>query len=89
MICAIYARFSSDNQNPKSAEDQIFECKQYALKNNWNVVKIYKDEAKRGTNVIGRDEFNKMINDSEEGTFNLVLVEDSDRFSRDFFDGLL
>src|SRR5689334_1650747 len=42
---AIHARYSSDRQNEKSADDQIEACRRYAEREDWAVVSTYKDEA--------------------------------------------
>lgn len=48
MRTAIYARFSSDNQNPKSADDQVAECRAYAEREGWTVVGVFHDEGITG-----------------------------------------
>ena len=49
--CASYARYSTDRQNPLSAEDQIRKCREHAQNQNWLVLEdhIYRDEALSGT----------------------------------------
>lgn len=84
---AIYARFSSDMQRVESISAQVRACKVFCTqkKNEYEIVKIYKDEAKSGRNDQ-REEFQKMIADSARGLFDMVLVHKLGRFSRDAAD---
>lgn len=61
----IYARYSSHSQNEQSIETQVEICKSYAKKNNLNVIKIYEDKAKTGTND-NREAFQQMLSDSSK-----------------------
>ena len=82
---AIYARFSSDNQRDESIDAQIRAIEEYAKRNNYNIVKVYADRAKSATSDK-RPEFQKMIQDSSLGLFEVVIVHKLDRFSRDKYD---
>lgn len=88
MDVVVYARFSSHNQNEQSIEGQLKYCKEYAERNNMNIIHIYKDEARSGTKD-DRDEFQKMIKDSETKTFQGVLVYQLDRFARNKYDSAI
>ena len=77
----IYARFSSENQREESIDAQLRACKDYAKNHKYLVVGEYVDRAFTGTND-NRPEFQKMIEDSRKGNFELVLVHKLDRFSR-------
>lgn len=77
----IYARFSSHSQQEQSIDGQLRACREYALKNNMTVVAEYCDRAKSGTNSK-RPEFQRMLRDSETGSFEIVLVYQYDRFAR-------
>ena len=46
---AIYARYSTDLQNPNSVRDQIASCRELAKRKGWRVVAEYADEAMSGT----------------------------------------
>lgn len=52
--CAIYARYSSDMQSRRSAEDQIRECREYAARQGWTVVIAERDEATNASAMAGR-----------------------------------
>ena len=77
----IYARFSSENQREESAEAQLRACKDYARSHKYLVVGEYVDRAFTGTND-NRPEFQRMIEDSRKGLFEIALVHKLDRFSR-------
>lgn len=82
---AIYARFSSDNQRDESIDAQIRAIEDYAKRNGFDIVKVYADRAKSATSDK-RPEFQKMIQDSSLGLFEVVIVHKLDRFSRDKYD---
>lgn len=84
-----YARFSSDNQRVESIEAQERAIKEFCLKNNFNLVKVYKDEAISGTSVKDREKFVEMINDSKNKSFKFVVVHKFDRFARNRYDHAL
>ena len=86
MRIAIYARFSSDLQNPKSADDQINEARSYAEKRGDEVVRVFKDEGISGASIKTRPALREMLRRAEEGLFDAVLVEQIDRLSRDIAD---
>lgn len=46
----IYARFSSQSQNEQSIEAQVRICKEFAESKDINIVNIYSDKARTGTN---------------------------------------
>ena len=83
----IYARYSSDAQKKDSITQQVKACKEFAEKNDMNVIKVYKDEAKTGRNDE-RDEFQKMLRESKYKGFEAVLVWKFDRFARNMRDAL-
>lgn len=83
----IYARFSSDNQREESIDAQIRAIKEYAKKNDVIVVGEYIDKAKSAT-TDKRPEFLRMISDSIEENFDVVLVHKLDRFARNRQDSI-
>lgn len=50
MNAVIYARYSSSSQREASIEEQIKVCTDYAKRNNYTVIKSYKDSAMTGKN---------------------------------------
>ena len=79
---AIYARYSTDMQREESIQDQYRNCEKYAEREDWKVVKRYKDEAISGT-VKDRPGYQKMLTDAEAKTFDILLIDDLSRLSRD------
>lgn len=78
---AIYARFSSHNQDEISIIDQITICKAFIKKNGYDLVGIYADEAKTGTNDR-RDDFRRMMADAKNNLYDIVVVWNTDRLNR-------
>lgn len=82
---AIYARYSSDLQNPNSVRDQIANCRELARRKGWRVVAEYSDEAMSGSRS-DRPDFVRLSNDLAAGAFDIVLAESLDRISRSMKD---
>jgi DNA invertase Pin-like site-specific DNA recombinase len=80
---ALYARYSSDQQNPSSVEDQLFLCREWAEREGWQIVGRYDDAAISGASVILRPGVQALLKDAEAGRFDMVLAEALDRVSRD------
>jgi site-specific DNA recombinase len=80
---AIYARFSSENQNDKSIEDQIALCRELCAREGLKVVAVFDDRAISGTSVANRPGFQKMMRSAEAKSFDVLVAEDIDRISRD------
>ena len=85
MKAVIYARYSSDNQREESIEGQLRECKAYAEKNDIQIIGTYTDRA-LSAKTDNRPDFQKMIKDSADKKFDIVLVWKLDRFARNRFD---
>ena len=83
MRAALYARFSSDQQNSKSAEDQLNHLRAALKGKGWTEVAAYKDEAISGANVMTRPGLLRLMADAQQGAFDLVFAEALDRISRD------
>lgn len=54
----IYARYSSHGQNEQTIEGQIRVCREYAQQHKINIVRVYTDKHKTGTDV-NRPQFQK------------------------------
>lgn len=83
----IYARYSSQNQREESIEAQVRACQEYAKRTGLQIVDIYTDSAKTGTNAE-RENFQRMIDDSSKCKFKYVIIHKLDRFSRDRYDSV-
>lgn len=83
--CVIYARYSSNNQTEQSIEGQIRVCREFAQRKDIAVVGTYIDRATTGTND-NRDQFQKMLKDSDKKAWDYVLCYKLDRFSRNKYE---
>lgn len=79
---AIYARYSTDMQNPNSVRDQLDKCRLYAEHKGWRVVEERFDEAVSGDRD-DRGGFQQLRNDIRRRGCDVVLAESLDRLSRD------
>ena len=83
--CVIYARYSSDRQTEQSIEGQLRDCREYAQRNDIAIVGTYIDRATTGTND-SREQFQKMLKDSDKKAWDYVLCYKLDRFSRNKYE---
>jgi site-specific DNA recombinase len=79
---ALYARFSSDTQKDRSVADQFFVCETYARRERLNVVGKYFDKAKSGASMLDRTGLRDLIAAARRKEFDVVIVEATDRLSR-------
>ncbi len=79
---AIYARFSTDLQNPRSAEDQVRVCREHADREGWDVCEVYSDLAISGTNN-NRPGLLAMLGAVDRREVDIVVAEALDRVARD------
>ena len=84
----IYARYSSDRQTEQSIEGQLRDCYEYAQRNDIVVVDKYIDRAMTGTND-NREDFQRMLKDSDKKAWDYVLVYKLDRFSRNKYESAI
>jgi DNA invertase Pin-like site-specific DNA recombinase len=77
---AIYARLAC--ADPARLEIQISLCREYAIHQDWKLVGTYSDDGASGIR-LDRPGLQTLLNDAAEAKFDLVLVEDLDRFARD------
>ena len=83
----VYARFSSTNQRSESIDAQKRACYKYISEKGYTPVGDYVDEALTGTNLL-RPGFQKLLEDSQKGMFDTVIVHKYDRLSRSVYDTL-
>lgn len=79
---AIYARFSSDQQNEISLESQEMMCRREVAKRGGVVVGVYTDAAKFGWS-LNRDGFIALRADAAKRAFDAVIMWKFDRLARD------
>lgn len=86
---AIYARFSSidsynkDDSFSQSIQNQIAILTKYAESHDLNVVKVYADDNRTGSNM-NRPELQELLKDAAEGKIDTILVKDLSRFGRSY-----
>jgi site-specific DNA recombinase len=90
--CAIYARFSSDNQKDTSIEDQVRNCLEFAEKMGWVVLPEYirSDEGISGALLRSREGLQKHLADAKKGNapFDCILMDTTARYAREVSDAL-
>ncbi len=80
---ALYARVSGEEQKQgHSIDSQISELEEYASRNEWPVIHIYKDEAWSGA-ALARPALDRLRDDAGKKIFDAVLINDVDRLARD------
>jgi site-specific DNA recombinase len=81
---ALYARYSSEHQKESSIVDQYRNCETRATREGWTVTARYEDRAISGTEgETGRPGYKALLKDAKAKQFDIVLVDDFSRLSRD------
>lgn len=80
---AIYARYSSDNQDDRSVDDQIALCREYATRQGLKVVATFEDRAISGAAIENRPGIKQMLVAAFAGQFDVLIAESTSRISRD------
>ena len=85
MRAAIYARFSTDLQNPASIGDQVRVCRAHAVRIGAEVVEdcVFSDAAISAASIAGRPGLMALMAAAKAGRFDVVIAEALDRVSRD------
>ena len=79
---ALYARHSTVAQD-RSVPAQLARCREVARQHDATVVAEYADKAKTGAVLETRAEVMALLEHAEQGAFEVVLIEDLSRVSRD------
>ena len=82
MRVALYARYSSDNQKESSITDQFRNCETRDAREGWTITARYEDKAIGGT-TAERPGYQQLLKDAKAKHFDVVLVDDFSRLSRD------
>lgn len=87
---AAYCRVSTDSdEQATSYKAQVEHYTEYIKKNpEWEFAGIYADDGISGTNTKNREEFNRMIEDCEAGTIDMIITKSISRFARNTLDCL-
>ena len=78
----VYARYSTADQAGVSLDDQVGRLRDHAGSRGWPVTGTYADPARGGHKLDGRPAFAEMMAAAERGAFQVLLVEDVERISR-------
>ncbi len=88
-IVGIYCRLSEEDKNKKNKGDDSESIQNqksmlitYAVERGWEIYRIYSDDDYTGADRR-RPEFNRMLQDAEDGKINIVLCKSQSRFSRE------
>jgi DNA invertase Pin-like site-specific DNA recombinase len=87
MKAALYARTGSMEHE---TQDQLLQCRQYALSKGWEVIGIYEDKG-ISAHELDRLGMKQMISDAELHKFDLIVISSYDRLfrSQSFIEELL
>jgi site-specific DNA recombinase len=80
---ASYARYSSDLQKDKSIDDQFAENERIAERENFDIVARFNDRAKTAATMFERDGLHNLLEAARNREFDVVIVYDLSRLSRD------
>ena len=83
MRVALYARYSSDLQNQRSADDQFAALRLAVQARGWQEVAAFSDLGISGANLNNRPGVQTLLREAERGAFDVVFTEALDRLSRD------
>ena len=80
---ALYGRYSSEGQRETSIDDQYRVCEDYCKRQDgWEIVQRYGDKAISGA-TADRPAYQQMLTDAQRHWFEVVLIHDFSRLSRD------
>lgn len=82
---AIYARFSTERQDERSIDDQVIRCRHVAGERGLAVVAVYQDQAVSGAK-FHRAGLARLLLSAKGRQFDVVIVDDASRLSRDLGD---
>ena len=88
-VCA-YVRVSTGSKAQTESYVAQIEYYTHKIQENplWEFAGIYADEGTTGTKVKGRDEFQTMIQDCEDGIIDLIITKSVTRFARNTLESI-
>lgn len=91
LVCAVYLRYSSDEQRPTSIEDQLRRCRETAARLGLTIDerRIYADAAVTGqdSGLHKRLGYQEMKQAAEDKLFDVLICDEFSRLSRDMLEG--
>ena len=85
MRAAIYARYSTDKQDPTSIEDQVRVCTRLIEQRSYALVAVHSDAAMSGA-TAARPGLRQLLAAAQASELDVLVVESLDRLSRDHAD---
>jgi hypothetical protein len=82
MRAVVYCRYSSDAQRDTSIADQLRLCQEFASRQGWELVQVYRDAALSGATTL-RPGYQALLEGARLAAFDVVVAEALDRLSRD------
>lgn len=79
---ALYARYSTDLQNPRSIGDQFADCERFAQQRGWQISARHHDEERTSMTMHNRPGLEGLLATAKAKAFDIILVEAMDRLSR-------
>lgn len=90
LVIAIYARYSTEKQNPLSVEDQVRRCREYLGAHHRVTVPddlVFADRAESGASLVRSGGIERLLVAARSGRIHCVVVEDISRLSRNLAQG--
>ena len=84
----IYVRLSQEDMRAGeslSIENQKLILTKYVKEQGWNLIDIYVDDGFSGTS-FDRPGVQRLLNDAQNGTINLIICKDLSRFGRNYIE---
>lgn len=85
---AVYARYSSDGQTEHSVERQVRVATRYLRLIGLERFTLFADRAKSAKTVAGREELHNLLVACDKRQFDIVVLEDFDRLTREVYDAI-
>ena len=85
---AVYARYSSDGQTEHSVERQVRVATRYLRLIGLERFTLFADRAKSAKTVAGREELHRLLEACDKRQFDIVVLEDFDRLTREVYDAI-
>jgi DNA invertase Pin-like site-specific DNA recombinase len=85
MEVAIYAQISTDG-GEQNIRQQVAYFREFCKRKGYDICKVYKDEKTGKTEQ--RIDYQRMLRHWEEGKFDTVVIQDVDRLTRNYYDGV-
>ena len=81
---AVYLRVSTEEQALEgfSIEGQLRSAEEYCVKKQLSITSIYKDEGISATDIEGRNDVKRLLEDCKHDSFDSVLVWKFNRLAR-------